>query len=578
MKLQYICFSLLILALVLFLLPQVTFVSAADTTAPSAVSDLAASNSTTSSIDIAWTAPGDDENSGTATAYDVRYSTSNINNENKWNSATQATGEPTPSVAGSSESMTVSGLSAETEYFFAIKTSDEVPNESDLSNVASETTTSTVEGDANWNQQKFWFRDDDGDEIAATGFGAEDVNQNTNIINVTPGTNFRLRFAIKLTQADGGISPQLEFKEGTDCTTGSWTMITSASSVFNLQLSPNFIDAAATTQRLVGGPDFIAGQILESTNPAGLLSLLKNESTEYEWSLKVSPDTPLATTYSFRITDSGAALNTYDQCPSLITQLPPTPPAPPPTVGGGWGGRPTTVIFSGRAFPGAKILVVDKPVVDAARTVSQKIVSQDDGSFQTSFVDIMQSRHSFGLIIKDKEGRISQTKFFTIDIFANDLVVKDIVISPTVDFASRLVTRGDNATIIGYASPESSVSLEIDGIIKKEVKAEKDGSYRAEIATGEFDFGNHQVRAKQIISKENRESDFSPTNTLVVSRLVLPKTDLSGDGKVNIKDWSMFLFQWASKDMTKKKIIDFNEDGKVDISDFSIFIRNIRKI
>jgi hypothetical protein len=550
---------------------------ASDTTAPSAISDLVASNPTTSSIDLAWTAPGDDESTGTATTYDIRYSISNISNENKWNSATQVSDEPTPSAAGSSESMTISGLAAGTEYFFAVKTSDEVPNESDLSNVVSETTVAIEEGDAVWNQQKFWFRDDDGDEITATGFGAEDVDQNVSIINVAPDTNFRLRFAIKLTDAGGSIIPQLEFKEGTDCTTDSWTIIAPESSVLNLQLSPNFIDAAETTQRLVGGPNFIAGQILESTNPAESLSMLKNESTEYEWSLKASENIPFATTYSFRITDGGTVLSAYDQCPSLTTQPPPTPPAP---SGGGiilWV-RPTTrVIFSGKAFPGAKILVIDKPVADAARTVSQEIVTRDDGSFQASFVGIMQSRHSFGLIIKDREGRNSQTKFFTIDVLANDLIVKDVVISPTIDFASRLVTRGNNATIIGYASPESSVTLEIDGIIKKEVKAEKDGSYRAEIATGELDFGNHQVRAKQIISKENRESDFSPTNTLMVSRIVLPKADLSGDGKVNIKDWSMFLFQWASKDMTQKKIIDFNEDGKVDISDFSIFVRNIRK-
>jgi hypothetical protein len=54
-----------------------------------------------------------------------------------WDSATQASGEPTPSVAGTAESMTVSSLSAGTTYYFAIKTSDETPNESGLSNVPS---------------------------------------------------------------------------------------------------------------------------------------------------------------------------------------------------------------------------------------------------------------------------------------------------------------------------------------------------------------------------------------------------------------------------------------------------------
>ena len=109
---------------------------AADTTAPSAIANLALSGATSSSINLAWTAPGDDGSTGTATTYDVRYSTATIT-EGNWASATLATGEPSPSVAGSSESMTVSGLTASTTYYFAIKTSDEVPNTAGISNVPS---------------------------------------------------------------------------------------------------------------------------------------------------------------------------------------------------------------------------------------------------------------------------------------------------------------------------------------------------------------------------------------------------------------------------------------------------------
>ena len=111
----------------------------ADTTAPAAVTNLAASNPTTSTVDLSWTAPGDDGNTGTATTYDMRYSTSVITDGN-WASATQASGEPTPQVAGTNQSMTVSGLSSATTYYFAMKTRDEVLNESALSNVVSSTT------------------------------------------------------------------------------------------------------------------------------------------------------------------------------------------------------------------------------------------------------------------------------------------------------------------------------------------------------------------------------------------------------------------------------------------------------
>lgn len=107
-----------------------------DTIAPANITNLATSGATISSINLSWTAPGDDGTSGTATNYDIRYLTENITDSN-WSSATQVSGEPTPASAGSNETMTVSGLSSATTYYFAIKTSDEVPNVSELSNVSS---------------------------------------------------------------------------------------------------------------------------------------------------------------------------------------------------------------------------------------------------------------------------------------------------------------------------------------------------------------------------------------------------------------------------------------------------------
>ncbi len=106
---------------------------ATDTTAPAPITDLTHSDVTATSITLSWTASGDDEDEGTAASYDVRYSTSSIT-EGNWDSATEATGEPIPSSAGSVENMTVSGLLAETSYYFAIKVSDEAQNESDILN------------------------------------------------------------------------------------------------------------------------------------------------------------------------------------------------------------------------------------------------------------------------------------------------------------------------------------------------------------------------------------------------------------------------------------------------------------
>src|SRR5438477_20519 len=73
-----------------------------DGTPPAAITSLVTTTKTASSITVNWTAPGDDGAVGTATAYDLRYSTSSIT-EGNFASASQVSGEPAPAVAGTAE-------------------------------------------------------------------------------------------------------------------------------------------------------------------------------------------------------------------------------------------------------------------------------------------------------------------------------------------------------------------------------------------------------------------------------------------------------------------------------------------
>ncbi len=123
--------------------PEFYVVITGDTNPPGEIIDLALSGATESSIILTWSAPGDDGMVGIAASYDVRYSTAVITDLN-WASAVQASGEPTPSISDTIETMIVLGLSAGTAYYFAIKTSDEVPNESGLSNAPSLATQSAI--------------------------------------------------------------------------------------------------------------------------------------------------------------------------------------------------------------------------------------------------------------------------------------------------------------------------------------------------------------------------------------------------------------------------------------------------
>ncbi len=106
---------------------------------PAPVTDLSAGAPTQTSVILAWTAVGADGAQGQASVYDIRYATAPITSSN-WGAATQAQGESAPRPAGQTESFAVGGLTAGRTYYFALKTGDEVPYWSGISNIASATT------------------------------------------------------------------------------------------------------------------------------------------------------------------------------------------------------------------------------------------------------------------------------------------------------------------------------------------------------------------------------------------------------------------------------------------------------
>jgi hypothetical protein len=98
-----------------------------DTIPPATINDLGVLPGTSHGRAVfGWTAPGDDGQTGTAYRYEIRYSTSPITSGN-WYSATVATA-PTPTAAGTHQSLTVTGLNPGGQYYFAIKSYDDAAN------------------------------------------------------------------------------------------------------------------------------------------------------------------------------------------------------------------------------------------------------------------------------------------------------------------------------------------------------------------------------------------------------------------------------------------------------------------
>jgi len=114
-----------------------------DVTPPAKVTNLSAESGVSAgSVRLTWTAPGDDLAIGTATIYAIKYSPTLPFD---WNTAlTWRADRPVGGGAGYPEEEIVTSLTPGTSYYFYLKTADEVPNWSDLSNGATGYATAVV--------------------------------------------------------------------------------------------------------------------------------------------------------------------------------------------------------------------------------------------------------------------------------------------------------------------------------------------------------------------------------------------------------------------------------------------------
>jgi hypothetical protein len=108
-----------------------------DVTPPGAVADLLAAPGTfAGEVRLTWTAPGDDGSTGTASAYIVKVSHAPLTAGN-FDAAADLDRwivEPPPLAGASPETLFVFGLDPDSTWHFALKTQDEVPNTSAISN------------------------------------------------------------------------------------------------------------------------------------------------------------------------------------------------------------------------------------------------------------------------------------------------------------------------------------------------------------------------------------------------------------------------------------------------------------
>jgi len=275
------------------------------------------------------------------------------------------------------------------------------------------------------------------------------------------------------------------------------------------------------------------------------------------------------TAYYFRIRAFAGGLRLAESDEASAT---PTAPAPPPSGGGG-GAPPapaaTSVILKGLAYPFSILTILQD-----GRVVKTD-VADSQANFNVAITDVTEGIYSFGIWAEDTDGNRSITFSFTSPVPSGVVTtIGGIFIPPTISVDKTRVGRGDPLNFLGQTAPKSDVELHINSpeTIVNTTTADETGLWSVVFDTRPLDEGTHTGKSKAMVP-DGLLTSFSKIVTFIVGRVTpalrpCPAGDLNGDGRTNLTDFSIMLFQWHSTN----DCADQNGDGIVNITDFSILL------
>lgn len=254
--------------------------------------------------------------------------------------------------------------------------------------------------------------------------------------------------------------------------------------------------------------------------------------------------------------------------------------APPPSGGGGGGYIVppviTQVIFTGRAYPLSKVMVLK----DGQIAIST--IAGPDARFEVSLTELATGNYIFAVYGEDSQSRRSSLFTFPIYITSGATTkVSGIFIAPTIAVDKSEVKRGDNIAIFGQSTPNGEVTIGInsDEEFFSKTKADQNGAYLYNFDTSPLAMEQHFTRSKAAYNGEI--SSFSKTVSFAVGAKTVfaqpskcpAKANLNNDCRVNLVDFSIAAYWYkrplsaAFKTTEGEKL---NGDGKINLVDFSI--------
>lgn len=240
--------------------------------------------------------------------------------------------------------------------------------------------------------------------------------------------------------------------------------------------------------------------------------------------------------------------------------------------GGGGGGSPTSITFSGRAYPLSRVILLK----DGQEIINT--VSGPDARFSVSVSNLAVGTFTFSILSEDNTGRRSILFTIPISVTAGvSSIISGIFLAPTIDVDKRAVRQGDPITIFGVTAPGSEVTITVNSLVPHLVSTRSDesGAYFYTFNTAPLEYGHHNTQSKAEITSSNETTSFGTVVSFDVGDVNIAKNgcdslrgDFNADCRVNLIDFSIISYWYKRLGFPKK--VDLNSDGKVSFVDFSI--------
>jgi hypothetical protein len=145
------------------------------------------------------------------------------------------------------------------------------------------------------------------------------ADEDTGLTKAEPGTVYRLRFLVHNTgtQGSGAVAYKLQVAETDACGSGVYSDVpTDDSGHWKVVSSTYLTDGSSTTNVTAGltdpdGGNFVSGEVKDSGNTTGNITLGSDEFTEIEFAITATEDVTFGGHYCFRLVETTGDLDEY---------------------------------------------------------------------------------------------------------------------------------------------------------------------------------------------------------------------------------------------------------------------------